>query len=48
MEKLIPVLLPAFLGLVAGISHGVVSDYMNVPTSLGQTTPAFLGQSLND
>ncbi len=44
-----PIILPVFFGLVAGISHGLVSDYVNAPTSLSQkVTQPFLGQTLND
>lgn len=41
MKNLIPVFLPAVLGLIAGISHGVVAEYMEQPTNLGEV----LGQS---
>lgn len=35
MNRLAPLVLPAALGLIAGISHGVVAHSMNMPTSLG-------------
>jgi len=49
MDKLIPIVLPVFFGLVAGISHGVVSDSINLPTTLSQTvTQPLFGQSLSE
>ncbi|MEL6488360.1 MAG: hypothetical protein ABG776_04425 [Cyanobacteria bacterium J06555_13] len=37
MARLFPVLLPAFLGLVAGFSQSMIADYVEAPTSLGET-----------
>jgi hypothetical protein len=50
MNNLIPILLPVFLGLIAGISHGMASEYANLPTALGEeTSQPFEGiQSLKD
>ncbi|MGB3573083.1 MAG: hypothetical protein WA783_19560 [Phormidesmis sp.] len=49
MDKLIPIVLPVFFGLVAGISHGIVSDSMNLPTTLDQAvSQPFLSQTLSE
>lgn len=41
MDKLAPILLPAALGLIAGITHGMASQSMELPTTLGDN----LGQT---
>ncbi|MEM8613557.1 MAG: hypothetical protein AAGF93_16160 [Cyanobacteria bacterium P01_H01_bin.105] len=34
MDNLKPLILPAFLGLVAGVAHGIVSHQARLPMSL--------------
>ncbi|MEM6452376.1 MAG: hypothetical protein AAF703_18940 [Cyanobacteria bacterium P01_D01_bin.105] len=36
MNNFIPLILPAVFGLVAGVSHGFVSHYHELPMSLGE------------
>ena len=49
MDKLLPIFLPVFFGLIAGFSHGIATDSMNLPNSLGEkVTQPFLGQALSD
>ena len=49
MERLLPAILPVFFGLVAGLSHGVATNSLDLPDTLGETlTQPLLGQSLSD
>lgn len=50
MNNLVALILPAFLGLVAGVSHGVVSHYSDLPMSLGEqiTQPLEGNRALRD
>ncbi|MGB3298171.1 MAG: hypothetical protein WBA76_07865 [Phormidesmis sp.] len=50
MNNFAPLLLPALLGLMAGISHGMVSHYTGLPMSLNQQLiqPFEGGSSLKD
>lgn len=50
MNKLAPVLLPAILGLMAGISHGMAAHIMETPGSFDETfSNSFqMGQPLRD
>ncbi|MEO0769211.1 MAG: hypothetical protein AAFY72_07210 [Cyanobacteria bacterium J06649_4] len=42
MQRLAPLLLPAALGLIAGITHGFVSHTLEMPVTLGeQLTQSF-------
>ena len=45
MNRLAALVLPAALGLIAGISHGVVSHSMNMPVSLTDQVLQPLGSS---
>ena len=50
MKNFIPLLIPVLLGLMAGISHGMVSEQTNLAAPLGAETPQHFdgGQSLKD
>ena len=45
MNKFAALFLPAALGLIAGISHGVVSHSMGLPMSLGEQVLQPMGTS---
>ena len=45
MNRLAALVLPAAMGLIAGISHGVVSHSMNLPVSLGEQMLQPLGSA---
>lgn len=45
MNRLAALVLPAALGLIAGISHGVVSHSMDMPVSLTEQVLQPLGAS---
>ncbi|MEL6354874.1 MAG: hypothetical protein AAFR58_24485 [Cyanobacteria bacterium J06627_28] len=48
MDRLFPILLPALLGLAAGLSHGLVENYLELPTSIGEMVEQpFTGSALN-
>ena len=47
MNNLVALILPAALGLIAGISHGVVSHQADLPMSLNdQITQPFSGSQV--
>ncbi|MGC1310384.1 MAG: hypothetical protein WA885_24405 [Phormidesmis sp.] len=50
MNQLASLILPAVLGLVAGVSHGLVSHYADLPMSLSEqmTSPLSNSQPLKD
>ena len=54
MDNLKSLILPAFLGLVAGVAHGVISHQAKLPMSLTEqlispfTSPKVVSHSLQD